>query len=103
MGTALFSSTTSQGVLVWEAGVAAVEPLSAGRIFVDQRDDGRTALALASPSQEGVIVTLILRDASGAEVDRRNEPLAPHQHQSLFVDELFSTTENFTGSLTFQT
>ena len=103
VGTALFSSTTSQGVLVWEAGVAAVEPLSAGRIFVDQRDDGRTALALASPSEEGVIVALILRDASGAEVDRRDEPFAPHQHQSLFVDELFSTTENFSGSLTFQT
>ena len=36
VGTALFSSTNAQGVLLWEAGVAAVEPISSGRIFVDQ-------------------------------------------------------------------
>lgn len=44
VGTVLFSSTNSQGVLVWEAGVAAVEPISSGRIFVDQQGDSRTAL-----------------------------------------------------------
>ena len=103
VGTALFSSTNSEGVLVWEAGVAAVAPISSGRIFVDQRDGSRTALALVNPSDESVTVALILRDASGTEVDLRDEPFTPGQHRSLFVDELFSGLQDFTGSLTFQT
>ena len=103
VGTALFSSTNAEGVLVWEAGVAAVEPISAGRIFVDQQGTSRTALALVNPSSENVTVTLILRNASGTEVDQKDEPFAPGQHRSLFVDELFAGLGDFTGSLTFQT
>src|SRR5882672_9476481 len=36
VGSALFSFTNSDGVLVSEAGVAASEPIRAGRIFVDE-------------------------------------------------------------------
>ena len=103
VGTALFSSTNAQGVLVWEAGVAAVEPISSGRIFVDQQGGSRTAVAIVNPSQESVAVTLILRNVSGTEVDRKDEPFDPGQHRSLFVDELFPSSQNFTGSLSFQT
>ena len=102
-GTALFSSTNSEGVLMWEAGVAAVEPISSGRIFVDQQDGSRTALALVNPSQGTITVTLILRDAFGTEVDRKDEEFLAGEHRSLFVDQLFPSSQNFTGSLTFQT
>ncbi|MDA2935191.1 IPT/TIG domain-containing protein, partial [Acidobacteria bacterium AH-259-D05] len=103
-GTALFSSTNADGVLVWEAGVAAVEPLSSGRLFVDQQGGTlRTALALVNPSLQSVTVTLILRDASGNEVERQDQVFAPGQHDALYVDQLFSGLQNFTGSLTFQT
>ena len=83
--------------------MAAVPPISSGRLFVDQRGGSRTALALVNPSDESVIVTLILRDASGTEADRNDEPFDPGQHRSLFVDELFTGLVDFTGSLTFQT
>src|SRR5689334_7749163 len=36
VGSALFSYTNSAGVLVSEAGVGAVQPVSSGRIFVDE-------------------------------------------------------------------
>ena len=65
VGTALFSQTNTEGVLIWEAGVAAVEPLSHGRIFVDQEQDTKTAIALANPGNDPVTVTLTLRDSAG--------------------------------------
>jgi hypothetical protein len=61
------------------------------------------ALALVNPSSETITVTLILRDASGTEVDRKDEEFTAGQHRSLFVDQLFPSSQNFTGSLTFQT
>ena len=103
IGTALFSATNAQGTLAWEAGLAAVDPLSSGRIFVDQQGDSLTALALVNPSPQTVIVTLILRDAAGNEVDRQDQAFTGGQHQALFVNQLFSGLENFTGSLSFQT
>ena len=103
IGTALFSATNAQGILVWEAGLAAVDPLSSGRIFVDQQGGSLTALALVNPSPQSVIVTLILRDAAGNEVNRQDQAFTGGQHQALFVNQLFSGLENFTGSLSFQT
>lgn len=103
VGTALFSQTNTEGVLIWEAGVAAVEPLSHGRIFVDQEQDTKTAIALANPGNDPVTVTLTLRDSAGLEVDSSTKNFAPKQHQALFVDELFPEISDFTGSLTFQT
>ncbi|MDA2935577.1 hypothetical protein MYX82_14765, partial [Acidobacteria bacterium AH-259-D05] len=103
VGTALFSLKNTEGVLIWEAGVAAVEPIPRGRIFVDQQQNTRTAVALVNPGSASVMVTLILRDSSGTEVDRTTRDFDPNQHQALFVDELFPAVEDFTGSLTFQT
>ena len=102
VATALFGFTNSEGVLVWEAAVAAVEPISSGRIFVDQ-PGGRTALAILNPAENAVTASLILRDSSGEEVDQKDQVFAAGQHQSLFVDQLFSGLEAFTGSLPFQT
>jgi hypothetical protein len=103
VGTALFGLTNTEGVLIWEAGVAAVEPLSQGRIFVDQGQDTKTAVALANPSNDPVTVTLTLRDSDGVEVDNTTQNFEPRQHQALFVEELFPEISDFTGSLTFQT
>ncbi|MEE8349050.1 MAG: hypothetical protein V3R94_05750, partial [Acidobacteriota bacterium] len=105
VGTALFSSSDAQGVLVWEAGVAAVKPISSGRIFVEQQGNGKTALALVNPSATPLSVTLVLRNESGNEVARTDPPreFGPGEHQALFVDQLFPNLGDFTGSLTFQT
>ena len=60
-------------------------------------------MALANPSATSVTVTLILRDAGGDEIARRDEIFEPGQHQALFVDQLFPESGEFTGSMTFQT
>lgn len=105
VGAALFSLTDSSGVLVWEAGVAAVEPIRTGRIFVDQQPgQRRTAVALVNASTQPVTATLILRDAAGLEVQRLpNEVFAARGHRARFVSELFTLPGAFVGSLTFET
>ncbi|MGI8785708.1 MAG: IPT/TIG domain-containing protein [Acidobacteriota bacterium] len=101
----MFSLTDASGVLVWEAGVAAVEPIRAGRVFVDQQSgQRRTAVALVNPSTQPVTATLILRDATGLEVQRKsNEIFGAREHRARFVSELFTLPDTFTGSLTFET
>ncbi len=103
VGTALFSFTNSSGVLVWQAGVGAAEPIRSGRIFVDQQGT-RTALALVNPSNQTISVTLVLRNSAGAEVNRIVRGFTPRQHLALFINELFpNVPAGFTGSLTFDT
>lgn len=104
VGTALFSYTRN-GVLLWEAGVAAVEPIRSGRIFVDRRVGARTAIALVNPSSS-TSVTLVLRNSSGVETDRTTLTLLPRQHLARFLGEqdfFPSIPAVFTGSLTFET
>ncbi len=100
-GTALFTYTNPSGTLVSQAGVGSVEPISSGRIFVDERGT-QTAIALANPNLEAANVVMVVRDATGAEVATQTEPLAPGAHLARFVSELFTEqTPNFTGSLSF--
>lgn len=99
-GTALFSFRDSGGVLVWEAGVGAVEPINSGRIFVDQQGT-RTALAIANVSNSADPVLFSLRDASGNVVAEQTRSFAANEHLALYVDELFSVSAGFVGSLSF--
>ncbi len=102
VGTALFTFTNAAGVMIWQAGVGAAEPIRSGRIFVDQQGR-RSAVAIVNPSDQKASLTLVLRDASGKEVNRKNQALAARQHLALFVDELFPNLPlTFIGSLTFE-
>src|SRR5207249_11421744 len=66
VAAALFTFSNPNGILVSQAGVAATEPIPAGRIFVDEADT-QTGVALVNPSTMVASVTLILRDTSGNE------------------------------------
>ncbi len=102
VATALFALRNARGVLVAEAGVAAVQPIRRGRIFVDASVP--TGLALANPSSEDVSASLTLRDRTGAHVGSTDIPIPAFQHRARFVSELFSPfPEGFIGSLTFDT
>jgi sugar lactone lactonase YvrE len=102
VGTALFSYSNSSGVLVSQAGVGAVEPANAGRIFVDETGT-QTGIALANPSAQEATVSLVLRDATGREVERKDQPLAAREHMARYVSQLFpNLAPGFTGSLSFQ-
>src|SRR5262245_31282849 len=59
VGTALFSYTNSQNVLVSQAGVEAVEPIAKGRFFVDEAGS-RTGFVLVNPGPLSASVVLIL-------------------------------------------
>lgn len=102
VGSALFSFTNPQGILVSQAGVAAAEPILSGRIFVDETGT-QTGIALVNPSQQEASVTLILRNASGTEVNRITRTLSAGRHLAIFVFQLFKNLPaSFTGSLTFE-
>ena len=102
VGTAVFSFTNPDGVLVTEAGVGAVEPIARGRLFVDEVGT-RTGVALVNPGSTTALVNLVLRDLEGTTIDEAPLVLEPGEHTSKFVDELFNAQgDGFRGSLTFE-
>ena len=102
VATALFAFRNEEGVLVTEAGVAAVQPIRRGRIFVDGQIP--TGLALANPSGNDLGASLTLRDGAGNVVDEAQLQLLAGQHTARFASDLFGPLEeDFIGSLTFDT
>src|SRR6266850_4799575 len=105
IGTALFSYTNTDGVLVSEAGVGSAEPMRTGRIFVEEvaTRTTQTAVALVNTSDQAASVGLVLRDASGNAVNCQNQALSARQHLSKFVRDLCPNLPlQFLGSLTFE-
>ena len=102
VATALFAFRNEEGVLVTEAGVAAVQPIRRGRIFVDGQIP--TGLALANPSEKDLVASLTLRDGAGNRVGEGQLQLPAGQHTAGFASDLFGPlAEDFIGSLTFDT
>ena len=60
VGTALFSYTNASGVLVSQAGVGAVEPVTSGRIIVDEAGT-QTGIAIVNPSLQRATVNQRIR------------------------------------------
>jgi sugar lactone lactonase YvrE len=101
-GTALFSFSDAQGTLLWQAGVAAVEPVGSGRIFADQAGR-RTALAVVNTGADPDTLILTLRTAGGIVQAETRHDFLPGQQFALFVDELFpDLPAGFTGTLSFE-
>ena len=102
VATALFAFRNEEGVLVTEAGVAAVQPIRRGRIFVDGQIP--TGLALANPSENDLVASLTLRDGAGNRVGDAQLQLLAGQHTARFASDLFGPLgEGFIGSVTFDT
>ncbi len=102
VGSALFTYTNSQGVVVSQAGVAAAEPFLSGRLFVDESGP-QTGIALVNPSSRDAAVTFTLRDDSGFLISTKSQTLKAGCHLATFVFQIFSPlpTSFSTGSLTF--
>ena len=100
--TALLRTTNSEGVLVSETGMPAVRPVRSGLIYVDELAT-RTGLVFVNPFDLSATLTLLLRDAAGAEVDRRVITVEPRRQLVRFAAEMFgSSAANLRGSLSFQ-
>ncbi len=105
-GTALFTYANADGVVLWQAGVAAVEPIRSGRIFVDRTPGTRSAVALANPSNQTVTARITLRDSHGTPIGNPTPlTLEAHAHKARFVGELITDIPDSVtfGSLTFET
>lgn len=104
VATALFSFTNPNGALLWEAGVAAAEPIRSGRIFAERSATTRTAIALVNASGALATTTLTLRDAAGALVAARTRSFAAGEHRAQFLEEIFDPlpASFSSGSLTFE-
>src|SRR5437762_1285713 len=77
-GSAVFSYRNSEGVLVSEAGVAAVRTMKRGRLFVGAGT--RTGLAIVNPQTATSLINLSLRDSAGKVVDNSTLTLEPGRH-----------------------
>ncbi len=100
-GSALFSFSNGDGVLVSEAAVPASRTISDGRALVDEKDT-RTAVAMANAGPEPATVNLSLHDRRGAQLGTRSVSLGAGEQRSSFVAELFGELPaNFLGSLAF--
>ena len=95
-GSAIFQFTSGDSVIS-EAGVAAVLPTTAARIFVDN-DETRTGVAIANADNPETLVTFTLLNSNGSPLETTTRLLAASGHLSIFADELFSQAgEGFSG------
>jgi len=102
VGSALFTVTNRDGILVSQAGVGAVEPFRRGRLFVDEAGP-QTGVALVNNSSNAAAVTLVLRNSAGVEIVRNTQTLPAGSHLSRFVNQLFpDQAAGLRGSLTFE-
>ncbi len=101
VASALFSFRFG-GVLSAEAGVPAVAPIRAGRLFVDESNGG-TGVALANSSDQSVNATLTLRNATGGHVTTQQLTIPARQQVARYVNQLATNLPaGFVGSLTFE-
>lgn len=102
VGAAVFSYSNADGLLVSQAGVGACDPLTAGRIFVDESGP-QTGIAFANVSAQAARITLVLRNSSGGEISRKSIDIAAGRHTATFIFQEFQGLPGgFTGSLSFE-
>jgi sugar lactone lactonase YvrE len=102
IGTALFTFTDSEGILVSQAGVAAAEPILSGCVFVDESGP-QTGIALVNPSSQDASVTFVVRDSTGKQVAGSKQTLGAGKHFAKFLFQFIDDLPaSLTGSLTFE-
>jgi len=98
----------NSGLVQAEAGVTPIPSITDGSLFVDVMPsiNRNLGVALVNPGAGSNVVTLTLRDMTGAPVGSAvSITLAAHQQIARFVTELFPTAtagNAFTGSLRLQ-
>jgi subtilase family serine protease len=100
--------TVSNGVVQAQAGVTPIPTITDGSLFVDVMPSisRNLGVALVNPGAGSNVVTLTLRDTTGAPVGSPvSITLSAHQQMAAFMTELFPggiTGNVFTGSLRLQ-
>ncbi len=99
-GSALFK-LLSGGKILSEAGVGLSKPAKSFTVYVDNLNNALSGYAVANAGAIPAILTLTLRDGSGAPRETRQFTLPARQHIAEFAFERFPNTApaGFEGSL----
>ncbi len=101
LGTAMFTELDAAGNMIAEAGVPMAIPLGKQAIFVDTTNGFLTGVAVANPNNASLHIHFELVSDSGQIILTQVRDLAPGQHMSTFVHELFPDAPPLVGRLQF--
>jgi hypothetical protein len=97
----MFTELDSAGNMIAEAGVPMAIPLGKQAIFVDTTNGILTGVAVANPNAAPLHIHFELVNDSGQIILTQLRDLAPGQHMSTFVHELFPDAPAMVGRLQF--
>ncbi len=101
-GIAIFQFRDSDGVLISEAGVPAVEAVQEGRIFAEVNGPVTTGLAIANPNEIPATIRFYFTDTSGTRFANGSFDLGANQQTAKFLDQApFNGGPSVLGTLTF--
>ena len=101
-GIAIFQFRDSEGVLISEAGVPAVEPSQGGRIFAEVNGPVNTGLAIANPNEMPAHISFYFTDSSGNRFADGSFELGANQQTAKFLDQApFNGGASLLGTFTF--
>jgi hypothetical protein len=101
LGNAMFTELDGAGNTVAEAGVPMAIPLGKQAIFVDTTNGFLTGVAVANPNTAALHIHFELVSDSGQIILTQLRDLAPGQHMSTFIHELFPNAPPMVGRLQF--
>jgi hypothetical protein len=101
LGNAMFTELDAAGNMVAEAGVPMAIPLGKQGIFVDTTNGFMTGVAVANPNNAALHIHFELVSDSGQIILTQLRDLAPGQHMSAFVHEMFPDAPPMVGRLQF--
>jgi len=101
LGTAMFTQFDAAGRMLSEAGVPAAIPLGKQAIFVDTTSGFKTGVAIANPNTAPLHIHFELVNTAGQVIASEIRDLAPLQHMSIFIHELFPGAPGMVGRMQF--
>jgi len=101
LGAAMFTELDAFGNMIAEAGVPMAIPLGKQAIFVDTTNGFLTGVAVANPNNASLHIHFELVSDSGQIILTQLRDLAPGQHLSTFIHELFPDAPPLVGRLQF--
>ncbi|PYS08007.1 MAG: hypothetical protein DMG15_28445, partial [Acidobacteria bacterium] len=100
-GLAIFGFR-SNGVLLSEAGVPAMPPVSAGRVYVEVNGVANTGIAFANPNNQDAVISFYFTDAAGMDFGQGSFTLSSNSHTAAFINQSpFNGSRSMLGTFTF--
>ena len=101
LGNAMFTELDAVGNMVAEAGIPMAIPLGKQGVFVDTTNGFMTGVAIANPNNAALHIHFELVSNTGQIILSQVRDLAPGQHMSTFIHELFPDAPPMVGRLQF--